>query len=126
MGRRLKYLIFIISFILVHQNKGGAMGEKVNYKTMMEDKLKQVNILDGVSKEEAIIIAQNYLLKENIKIEELGFLSPKVRESKIIKGCWAVVFDAKFKVRMESGLHWFRVHIDRNTGEIKSRGWGPS
>ena len=102
------------------------MGEKVNYKTMMEDKLKQVNILDGVSKEEAIIIAQNYLLKENIKIEELGFLSPKVRESKIIKGCWAVVFDAKFKVRMESGLHWFRVHIDRNTGEIKSRGWGPS
>ena len=108
------------------QNKGVAMGNKVDYKTTIGEKLKKVNISDGVSKEEAIIIAQNYILEEEINVNDLNFLKPKISEKALVKGCWEVIFNARFKVKMDSGLKWFRINVDKETGEIKSWGWGPS
>ena len=102
------------------------MGERPDYKIQIKEKLKEVDFSDGVSKEEAIIIAQNYLLEKKVKLENMNFIKPKVGESDLIKGCWAVVFAARFKFKMESGLQWFIIDVDKKTGEIKTWGWGPA
>lgn len=126
MHKRLILLILIISLFWSQYDKGAAMGKKIDYKTEIKEKIKQVDVSDGVSKEEAVTIAQNYMLEESFNVKDvIDFLKPKVGNSGLIKGCWAIIFHSTFKVRMKSGLKWYTVHIDKKTGEIKSQGWGP-
>ena len=96
-------------------------------------RLKTVDLSDGVSKEEAIIIAQNHLIDGGAD-KEVSLSRPSVKNSDFtldgaghpLPPCWEVRFNATWKVRLESGLKWYEVHIDKKTGQIKSSGWGPS
>jgi hypothetical protein len=97
------------------------------------NKLKAVDSSDGISKEEAIIIAQNNLIDDGTD-KEVSLSSPSVKDSHFtvngaghpLPPCWEVRFNATWKVRLESGLKWVRVLIDKKTGQVKSSGWGPS
>ena len=88
-------------------------------------KLKSVSPSDGVSKDEAIIIAQNHLIENGYK-DGYAISSPSVGNSSLIEGCWVVEFPTTLSVRLQQGLRWLRVHVDKKTGQIKSSGWGPS
>ena len=93
-------------------------------------KLQQVNFSDGISKEEAIIIAQNYLIEQGYfekgSQKEIAIGKPKVSDSPLIKECWVVGFPTTWQARLESGLTELVIHIDKKTGKIKSEGWRPS
>lgn len=117
--------ILTILVLSISYGKGGAMAEKPDYRIQIKDKFSQLDLSDGVSKEEAVVIAQNYLIEKGID-KDCNILKPEVKESKLVDNCWAVGFNAAARVRSESGLEWFALHIDRNTGEIKGQGWGPS
>ena len=126
-----KYFVLIILFFLtalLMPVKGVAMEKYSQFTLQVKENFKNINLTDGVSKEEAIIIAQYELIKGNDggKRWGLNIRKPRVEESELVKRCWAVIFDANLKVRMQSGLKWYTFHIDKNTGEIKIQGWGPS
>ena len=87
--------------------------------------LKHVDLSDGVSKDEATIIAQNYLLDNNYK-DGYVISHPSVGSSSLVEGCWTVEFPTTLSVRLQQGLKWLRVHVDKKTGQVKSSGWGPS
>lgn len=96
-------------------------------------KLQQVNFSDGVSKEEAIVIAQNNVIDDGT--DKFCVLSrPSIEDSRFtvdgaghpLAPCWEVRFNATLKMRLKSDLKWFRVLVDKKTGQIKSSGWGPS
>ena len=109
---------------------GGTMAKSADdYRAQ----LKHIDLSDGVSKEEAIIIAQNNLIDDGTD-KEVSLSRPSVKNSDFtldgaghpLPPCWEVRFNATWKVRLESGLKWVRVLIDKKTGQIKSSGWGPS
>jgi len=117
------FLLLIITISLV--SEGETMGERPNYVTQIKAKMKQVDVSDGVSKEEAVIIAQNDMIDDD-GADKVYLNKPDVKESGLVDGCWYVGFDTRFKVRVKTGLEWYGIHIDKKTGEIKGRGWGPS
>ena len=88
-------------------------------------KLREIDPSDGISKAEAVIIAQNYLLDHGLD-RECDLTRSTVGESGLHENCWAVSFDATSKVKAESGLNWYALDIDKKTGQIKSSGWGPT
>ncbi|MDP3722678.1 MAG: hypothetical protein Q8R91_04175 [Candidatus Omnitrophota bacterium] len=100
-----------------------------NYRS----RLKAVDPSDGINKEEAIIIAQNHLIEGGAD-KEVALSKPSVEDSRFtvdgaghpLPPCWEVHFNATWKVRLESGLKWVRVLVDKKTGQIKVSGWGPS
>ena len=59
MQKRFRYLIFIMSFLLLQQNKGVAMGERPDYKVQIKGKIKEVDTSDGVSKEGTTMLQQS-------------------------------------------------------------------
>ncbi len=109
---------------------GGMMAKSSDY---YRAQLQQVNLTDGVSKEEAVIIAQNNLIDDGTD-KSCVLSQPSVKDSRFtvdgaghpLAPCWEVRFDATWKTRLRSGLKWFRVLVDKKTGQIKSSGWGPS
>lgn len=118
--------LFLFSFtIFVFSDKGGAMAERQDYVSQVKEKFKNINLSDGVSKEEAVIIAQNDMIDDG-GADKVYLTKPKVSESGLLEDCWYVGFDVRSKVRFRNGLQWYSIHIDKKTGEIKSRGWGPS
>ena len=102
------------------------MGKKMDYREEIKEKLRDVDIHDGINKEEAIIIAQNDIISNNIGDSKLNIHKPKVVESQLVEGCWRVIFKARFSVKMKNWLFWYVVEVDKKSGEIKSHGWGPS
>ena len=86
--------------------------------------LQEVNFSDGVSKEEAIVIAQNYLIDEKAD-KAFAITRPRVSESKLIDGCWAVSFPRTLRETLQHGPLWSVVDIDKKTGKIKSSGGWP-
>lgn len=96
-------------------------------------KLQQVDRTDGISKEEAIIIAQNHLIDGGAD-KEVTLSKPSIGDSRFtvdgagrpLAPCWEVRFNATWKVQLESGLKWAAVDVDKKTGQIKVSGWGPS
>ena len=109
-------LICCISFALEAQSM-----ERKN-SDHQQTEAQSVNASDGISKEEAIVIAQNYAVDK--KLDGIAEISrPKVEDSSLVDNSWLVQFPAKWKVRLEQGLNWAEIHIDKKTGEIKSSGW---
>ena len=109
---------------------GGTMAKSSDY---YRAQLQQVNLTDGVSKEEAIIIAQNNLIDDGTdkscvlsrsSVKDTGFTVDGAGHP--LAPCWEVRFNATWKVRLESGLKWCEVLVDKKTGQIKVSGWGPS
>lgn len=87
-------------------------------------RLKQVDRSDGVSKEEAIVIAQNYLIDQGA-FKDFMVSRPKVRDSKVIDGCWAVSFPRTLREMLKHGPLWSVVEIEKRTGQIKASGGWP-
>lgn len=88
-------------------------------------KAQQVDLSDGVSKEEAVIIAKNYAIEKR-EDDRCIISRPHVEESSLIDGCWSIKFPTTWRVRLSQGLKWAEIHIDKKTGQIKASGWGPS
>ncbi len=114
-------LLFVFWCVLLLGMEGTMAKSPDDYRA----KLQQVNLSDGASKEEAIVIAQNYLLRNAYK-DGYKISRPRVNDSTIVKDCWAVVFPTTWSVKLGQGLKWLEVDVDKTTGEIKSVGWGPS
>lgn len=123
---RILIFTFLSLFLVLGQIPGEAMGGRPNYKTEIREKFKEVNIADGVSKEEAIIIAQSHVIENGFELKDISILKPDAGKSGLVDGCWAVGFDASLKIKWKQGLKWYTVHIDKETGKIKAEGWGPS
>lgn len=102
------------------------MGEKPNQKAEIKAKMKNIDKSDGISKAEAIVIAQNYLIDEDYSDKDVIIYKATVTDSQLVTNCWRVIFNATRKTILENGLKWFAIDVDKNTGEIKSQGWGPS
>ena len=128
MSIRQSLALLLCWFALV--GMGGTMGRSPDY---YRAQLKLVDLSDGVSKDEAIIIAQNNLIDDGTD-KEVSLSRPSVEDSRFtvdgagrpLAPCWEVRFNANWKVQLESGLKWVRVLVDKKTGQIKSSGWGPS
>jgi len=119
-------LILFLCFLVYGKNIGGAMGVNLNYKEQIKEKYKNIDLSDGVSKEEAIIIAQNYLIGEELdKICDIA-TGEVVGDMYNNPGYWHVSFSATHKVKREQGLKWASVYVNKRTGEVKYGGEGPS
>lgn len=102
------------------------MGEKPDYKTQLKEKLKQVDIADGVNKEEAIIIAQNYLIDNGLD-NLLVISKPKIEEKHHYgDNYWCISFPTNSKVKWTQGLKWGVALVDKKTGKGEYTGEGPS
>jgi hypothetical protein len=123
-------MVIIAVTVLLFPLRGNAMGEAQKKEQKIQEAYKNINLSDGVSKEEALIIAKHFVINDPGTLSsDVIINSAEVGESglkNVIGDCWAVGFDAKWKVKRRTGLKWFTVHIDKLTGEIKTRGWGPS
>ena len=100
------------------------MGEKPDYKAVIKEKLKEVDIADGVSKEEAIILAQNYLLSENLD-KILIVSKPHVKNYPFKENFWHVSFPTTFELKLR-GLKWGSALVDKKIGKVEYIGEGPS
>lgn len=120
-----KILAFLLlGVVAVAPLEARAMGTSRNDKIAeIQGKAKTIDASDEISKEEAVLIAQNALIEN--EDEDVDILHPSIRESWLIKGCWAVTFNVSRRFRSEHGLKWFAVHIDKKDGKIMTSGPGP-
>ncbi len=121
--------LIVLGMMLFLPLKGLAMGNNPKTIEKIKEDYSKLNLTDGVSKQEALIIAKHFVINDPYNLSAVVMSSGKVMESgyKDLKGnCWAVIFDAKLKVKWQTGLLWFEVHIDKVSGMIKVQGWGPS
>ena len=100
----------------------------VDYKAQIKEKFKNIDLSDGVDKEEAIIIAQNHIIEENLdKVYDL-------RSANIIAendpywppGKWYVSFDVISRDWLKRGLKWGTLNVDKKSGKVGDSGGGPS
>lgn len=128
-----KKIILPLLILLLTTSKGVVMGESPNYKVEIKEKYKQLNLSDGVTKEEAIIIAQNYMIEERLD-KSYAILKPAVEDFEFSQwNEWRVIFKARYIESIKQanifGLigifkWWISVNVHKKTGEIKSVG-GP-
>jgi hypothetical protein len=117
-------VLFLISIFFIIDNKGMAMtGRPYDY---YREKLKEVNISDGVSKEEAIIIAQNYII-DKIKeggdfYKKLGISKPEFSDdSKYknqLKENWVILFPMRYGFLKT----WNVIYVNKQTGKVVDGG----
>lgn len=107
------------------------MGERPDYKVEIQEKYRQIDLSDDVSQEEAIIIAQNYMIEERLD-KSYAIARPAVEELDF-GNKWEVIFKATYGESIKKanifGLMgvfkwWICVHIDKKTGKITGVG-GP-
>ena len=128
-----KKIIPMLLIALLITNKGVAMGERLDYRTGIQEKYRQLNLSDGVSKEEAIIIAQNYMIQKGLDKNYI-ISKPTVEDFEFSQwNEWRVIFKARYGESIKQanifGLlgifkWWISVNVHKKTGEIKSLG-GP-
>ena len=66
---KLFFILFYLAIVLSVApmlTRGEAMGRRPDYKEEIKEKFKKIDSSDGVSEEEAVIIAQNHIIT-NIK-----------------------------------------------------------
>lgn len=100
------------------------MGNAPDFREVIKERLKEVDVSDGVSKDEAIIIAQNYMMDKNCDLKSAKIFGED--DPYWPKDCWHVEFKATFIESFKSGLKWATVSVDKKTGEIRGSGAGPS
>jgi len=121
-------ILTIIMSIALNSIQGVAMEARPAYKEQIKEKLKNIIFSDGVSKEEAIIIAQNYLLETewgkscNLKSAEVFGENDPYWD----KDSWHISFKLTYKERVKSGLKWTILNVDKKTGKVTPGGEGPS
>ena len=123
-------LLIGVFIMLLLPLKGSTMGDNPKKTEQIKQEYAKLNLSDGVNKEEALIIAQYFIINDPSAVSSNVIISSaEVGESglkNVIGDCWVVSFDSKFRVKLQSGLKWFTVHIDKVTGKVKTWGWGPS
>jgi len=107
--------LFLITAFFMINNKGIALaGRPYDY---YREKLKEVNISDGVSKEEAIIIAQNYVIdmieKKEDFFKKLGISKPQLSEDPDFKEDWIILFPMRYGFLKTWGV----VYVNKKTGK---------
>ena len=127
MSRQLFTILFFGLCVGLILPKGGAMSG-VDYKAQIKEKFKNIDLSDGVNKEEAIIIAQNHIIEENLdKIYDL-------RSAKITaendpywpSGKWYVSFNVISRDSLRRGIKWGTLNVDKKSGKVGDSGGGPS
>ena len=108
--------IVLNSAVSVTNSEAGEMAHSASNPSWSK-----VDLSDGVSKQEAIILAKDHL--RQIDAAKNCILSlPRVKKSKFLSDGWQVIFWPKPSVIWRLPFT-FSVEIDRRTGEIKSVGW---
>jgi hypothetical protein len=122
-----RLVLAIICFIILFTtNRGIAMSDRPNNKTEIKEKFKQIDLSGSVSKEDAIIIAQNYLIEEGLdKICDIS-TGEVIGDLYNNPEYWHVSFSTTQKVKQQQGLKWASVYVHKKTGEVKYGGEGPS
>jgi hypothetical protein len=127
-------LIFLILFVIILSTTSCAsvpIKERSSQYNYYKEKLKGVDRSDGISRQEAIIIAQNYLIEEGWDKDYI-ITRPTVEELDFGTE-WEVIFKATYSESIRRanifGLvgifkWWICVHIDKKTGEVITVG-GP-
>lgn len=122
-----RHITPIILSCIFLMGMGGTMKKTPDF---YKAQLQRIDLSDGVSEEEAVIIAQNYLVEQGYfekgSQKEIAIEKPKVSDSPLVQECWVVSFPTTWRVRLESGLTSLTIHIDKKTGKIRSEGWRPS
>jgi hypothetical protein len=108
--------------------KGAPMSERPDYKTQIKEKYKKIDLSDGVSKEEAIVIAQNYLIEQgrdttcDLRSAEIFGENDRFWD----KNSWHISFNTTLGERLKTGINWITIHIEKQTGRLACEGGGPS
>ncbi|MEW6008871.1 MAG: hypothetical protein AB1629_04475 [Candidatus Omnitrophota bacterium] len=116
-------LIFSISLIilLVNNGKGIAMGEKSDYKTEIKEKFKQLDLSDGLNKEEAIIIAQNYVIdmidKGKDFYKKLVISKSSILEEWESEKDWAITVPIRRGLALMSPVEYI-LFVNKETGTV--------
>jgi len=84
-----------------------------------------IDYSDGVSKKEARSIAQKFILRNDLQ-NDVMLSMPFHGTSRQIDNCWAFKFEADLNIILSTSYKWYGVHVDKDSGEIKLVGWGPS
>lgn len=122
--KRIVGVIFLITAFFVTNGKVMAMAE--NPYGYYRKKLKEVKVSDGVDKEEAIIIAQNYVIdmieKGEDFLKKLGLSKAQIStdsyDSKSFLDDWVVLFPMRY------GLFktWNVFYVNKITGKVVGGG----
>ncbi len=120
----LSTLVIIIFFI--SNAKGVAMSRKLDRYAEIKEKFKQIDISDEVNKEEAIIIAQNYVIdkieKEEIFFRKLGISNAQLSEDPSYKDKfkenWVILFPMRFGFLKT----WNVIYVNKQTGKVLDGG----
>ena len=104
------------------------MGTSPAYESEIRTKAEQINISDGVNRDEAIVLAQHQLLQDN-RARGLSLSSADVfgeNDPFWDKDTWHVSFKTKFPSRLKDGTKWWVLNVNKETGEVTYGGGGPS
>jgi hypothetical protein len=121
-------ILLLISTIAFMPLEGVCMGDTPNYKEQIKEKYKKIDLSDGVSREEAIVIAQNYLIEKGID-KDYNLKSAHIfgeNDPFWGKNSWHISFYIKLGERLRTGLKWCSFHVDKKTGFVSGGGCGPS
>lgn len=125
--RILSILFGIIILLMINFSQGVAMEGKHDYIAKIKEQFKNINFSDGVGKEDAIIIAQNYMINEGANFyKDFNILKPIVEEDSMSSEDWIVGFPTRKEFRLKTGLQWNAMYINKKTGKVKYSGEGPS
>ena len=108
------FVLLALCFTIIFFSKGVTMGNE-NFEKQISEKSKEINIKDGLTKEQAIIIAQNELLKSNNR-NSYEVTMPIVNYDEKNK-TWGIEF--KPKNNFKNDIYW-GVLINEKTGEVYS------
>lgn len=129
---RREIVIFLILFNVIFFNTSCArvpIKERPSDYHYYKEKLKEINKSDGISREEAIIIAQNYAIEQGLDKDYI-ITNPTVKDF-TSSNDWEITFKATYGESIKQGgifgsivRWWICVHLDKRTGVVKSMG-GP-
>ena len=114
--------------LLFDATDGAAMGTGRAYESEIRMRAQQIKVDNGIDKEEAIILAQNQLLKDN-RAKGLSLRSAEIfgeNDPFWDKDTWHISFKATFPSRLKDGVKWWTLHVNKKTGEVTYGGGGPS
>lgn len=119
-------LLLSAVIILVTLDIGGAMGMDFKDKSNIKARLKEIDISKGVNKEEAIIIAQNYLIEKGLDNMYLIHTAKVMNDAYNKPDYWCIQISTTPKVALVQGLKWGCVFVNKQTSDVKYGGEGPS
>ena len=109
---------------------GCSMKRLDDFREEIDQQAAQINTEDGISKKEAIVLAQRYVLTHIYPSlpEGLGIdlRHAFVRGDKLHENCWRVYFLSSFRTILVTKLPIYGVSLNKTTGVIVSSGPEPS